>query len=174
MLKLVTGGAASGKSAFAESLVTQSGITPRAYVACMMVRDGEDELRVARHRALREHKGFFTLEAPTALESVAFPKNGAVLIEDIANLAANECFSTEAGFSGAKERVLAGILKAKETCALTVAVTCEIGADGIAYDALTRRYIALLADLNAAIAMFADEAYEVICGLPILLEGGRA
>lgn len=174
MLKLVTGGASSGKSAFAENLVTTSGINPRAYVACMMVRDGEDELRVARHRALRVSKGFLTIEAPTELRSVAFPQSGVVLIEDIANLAANECFSTKQGWNGAKERILSGVVRAKETCALTVAVTCEIAADGIGYDALTQRYIALLAEVNAAIAALADEAYEVVCGLPIVLKGGRA
>lgn len=174
MLKLVTGGAASGKSAFAESLIAGSGTTPRAYVACMMVRDGEDELRVARHRALRKNKGFLTLEAPTKLDKTDFPANGAVLIEDIANLAANECFTTENGFSGAKERILAGVNRARKACALAVVVTCEIAADGFDYDEDTRRYIALLADINAEIASLSDEAYEVVCGIPVLLKGGRA
>lgn len=173
MLKLVTGGAASGKSAFAESLITKSGITPRAYVACMMVRDGEDELRVARHKALRKSKGFITLEAPTELAEVAFPKAGAVLIEDIANLTANECFSTSEGFSGAKERILQGVCRTMETCALTVVVTCEIAADGAVYDELTERFITLLAEMNAEIAAFSSEVYEVVCGLPIQLKGGR-
>lgn len=173
MLKLVTGGAASGKSAFAENLIVKSGLNPRAYVACMLVRDGEDELRVARHRRLRQNKGFVTLEAPVSLSRADFPGGGAVLIEDIANLAANECFSTEEGFSGAKERILAGILKARSDCALAVAVTCEVGSDGAEYDEWTRRYIDLLAGVNAEIAALADEAYEVVAGIPILIKGGR-
>ncbi|HWQ59443.1 MAG TPA: bifunctional adenosylcobinamide kinase/adenosylcobinamide-phosphate guanylyltransferase [Clostridia bacterium] len=174
MLILVTGGAASGKSAFAESLVGKRGVGPRVYVACMLVRDGEDALRVARHRALRKSKGFATLEAPTALYGVDFPQNGAALIEDIANLAANECFSTDSGFDGAAERILAGIEKAVGACALTVAVTCEVACDGVIYDEWTARYIALLAAVNAALARKADEAYEVVCGIPIPLKGGRA
>ena len=174
MLKLVTGGAASGKSAFAESLITKSGINPRVYAACMVVRDGKDALIVERHRALRKNKGFITMEVPTGLEAVAFPQCGAVLIEDLSNLAANECFMAQQGFDGAKERILSGMLCAKNACALTVVVTCEIGADGVAYDAWTQRFIVLLAQVNAEIAALADEVYEIVCGIPIQLKGRRA
>lgn len=173
MLILVTGGASSGKSAFAERLVAKSGLAPRVYVACMLVRDGEDALRVARHRELRRGLGFLTREAPFALAKADFPPGGAALIEDLANLAANECFSTQEGFTGARERVLAGIERANKTCELTVAVTCELASDGVAYGEQTARYIHLLAEINAAVARIADEAYEVVCGVPIPLKGGR-
>lgn len=172
MLILVSGAAASGKSAYAESLVVQSGIFPRAYVACMMVRDGEDALRVTRHRELRKNKGFLTLEAPTALGRAAFPQNGAALIEDAANLAANECFSTDEGFAGAKARILSGVKRAMEICALTVVVTCEIGADGVAYDGDTLRYLLLLGEINAELAALSHEAYEVVAGIALPLKGG--
>ena len=49
MLTLVIGGAASGKSAFAESLCMQSPL-PRTYLATMQVWDAECAARVARHR----------------------------------------------------------------------------------------------------------------------------
>lgn len=172
MLILVSGAAASGKSAYAEHLVVQSGIFPRAYVACMMVRDGEDALRVARHRELRKNKGFLTLEAPTALERAAFPENGAVLIEDAANLAANECFSTQEGFALAQERILSGVKKAMEICHLTVVVTCEIGSDGAHYEEDTARYLLLLSEINAQLAALSDEAYEVVAGIALPLKGG--
>lgn len=172
MLILVTGGAASGKSAYAEKRIAQSGIFPRVYVACMQVRDGEDALRVARHRLMRQNKGFATVEAPAALAKAEFPQGGAVLIEDIANLTANECFSTEEGFEGAGERILAGIQRAMEECELTVVVTCEIALDGVCYEAETARYIARLAKVNAKIAALAEEAYEVVAGIAIPLKGG--
>ncbi len=173
MLILVTGGASSGKSALAERLVVESGVAPRAYIACMLVRDGEDALRVARHREQRQGLGFLTREAPFSLADAYFPPGGAALIEDVANLAANECFSTAEGFDGAKERMLKGIARADEACKLTVVVTCEVASDGVAYDEMTARYIGLLAEVNAAIAQMADEAYEVVCGIPIPLKGGR-
>ena len=58
---LVIGSAASGKSAYAESLcLGHDG--PRVYLATMEPFEEEGARRIARHRALREGKGFSTLE----------------------------------------------------------------------------------------------------------------
>ena len=59
MLTLVIGGAASGKSAYAEHLAVQSG-GPRYYLATMQVWDAECAARVAKHRAMRAQKQFAT------------------------------------------------------------------------------------------------------------------
>ena len=57
---LVIGAAASGKSAYAESLcLGHDG--PRVYLATMEPFGEEGARRIARHRALREGKGFSTL-----------------------------------------------------------------------------------------------------------------
>lgn len=54
---LVIGAAASGKSAYAESLcLGHDG--PRVYLATMEPFGEEGARRIARHRALREGKGF--------------------------------------------------------------------------------------------------------------------
>ena len=58
MLILVSGGSGSGKSAFAEDLITASGLETKIYVATMQAWDAEGEARVARHRAMRAGKGF--------------------------------------------------------------------------------------------------------------------
>ena len=52
MLTLVIGGAASGKSAYAEWLCLQSPL-PRTYLATMQIWDAECAARVAKHRAMR-------------------------------------------------------------------------------------------------------------------------
>ena len=58
---LVIGAAASGKSAYAESLcLGHDGL--RVYLATMEPFGEEGARRIARHRALREGKGFSTLE----------------------------------------------------------------------------------------------------------------
>ena len=67
MLILVSGGSASGKSEFAEGLVTASGLETRAYLATMQVWDAESERRVERHRRMRAGKGFATVECPVNL-----------------------------------------------------------------------------------------------------------
>ena len=68
MMVLVTGGASSGKSAFAER-VALSLPGPHAYVATMRHGDSETEARIARHRAMREGKGFETIEIADWSES---------------------------------------------------------------------------------------------------------
>ena len=57
MLTLVIGGAASGKSAYAESLVLKTGL-PRYYLATMQVWDAECAARVEKHRKMRAEKQF--------------------------------------------------------------------------------------------------------------------
>ncbi len=62
MLYLVTGGSASGKSAYAESLLLQSEAKHRVYLATMRPWDEECVKRIERHRWMREGKGFSTAE----------------------------------------------------------------------------------------------------------------
>ena len=52
MLTLVIGGAASGKSEYAESLVLKTAL-PRYYLATMQVWDAECAARVEKHRKMR-------------------------------------------------------------------------------------------------------------------------
>ncbi len=75
---LVTGGSSSGKSAYAESLLTKTeeggvcrGDTEaRYYIATMRVSDGESRARVEKHRRMRDGKGFRTIEQPVDLIDV--------------------------------------------------------------------------------------------------------
>ena len=53
MFTLVVGGSASGKSAYAESLVLQSERLPRYYIAAMQPFDDECRARIARHRKMQ-------------------------------------------------------------------------------------------------------------------------
>ena len=91
MLTLVLGGAASGKSEYAESLVLRCGL-PRYYLATMQVWDAECIARVEKHRKMRAAKQFETLECPLHLETVHLPRRGTALLEDLGNLTANELY----------------------------------------------------------------------------------
>ena len=71
MLILVSGGAASGKSEYAESLIVRAGHEKRTYIATMEIFDAEGTRRAARHRAMRAGKGFTTLECPRGLMEAA-------------------------------------------------------------------------------------------------------
>jgi len=167
MLTLVTGGSASGKSEYAESLVTADPNPKRIYIATMQVYDAEGEKRVARHRAMRAEKGFDTLECPENLAEAEIPAGCTALLECMSNLAANECFGA-LGFDGVVERIMSGVARLRERAETVVIVTNEVFADGIAYEDGTIPYLEVLAEVNRELAAMADRVVEVVCGLPLV------
>ncbi len=174
MLIVVTGGAGSGKSEFAEGLVTASGKGVLCYLATMQIWDEECRRRVERHRQMRAGKGFFTVECPLDLAAAAeqVPRGAAVLLEDLTNLASNEWFGG-AGAENMERRVLAGLERVCERSALTVVVANELFSDGIEYDAETARFLEAQGRLNRAVCARADQVYEVVCGLAVCWKGEK-
>ncbi len=167
MLTIVIGGAGSGKSAFAEKHVcTLPG--RKIYLATMLPRDGESRARVSRHRAQRAHLGFETLERGLDLAGADIPADANVLLEDLSNLLANEIYEAEGGGMDSVHRGLEHLITSCEN--LTV-VTNEVFSGGADYDAESLRYMHALADLNRWLAMRADLAVEIVCGLPNVLKG---
>lgn len=177
MMVLVTGGAASGKSEYAERLVCgevpeaadiPSAEGPRIYVAAMQPFGREAEERIRKHRAAREHRGFRTEERYTDLSGLRVPPGSRVLLEDLGNLTANEMFSSGATADPGEtaDAVIRGLLQLKEQCSLLVAVTNEIFAGGCGYPAETTRYMRALGEVNQRAAAAADRVTEVVCGIP--------
>lgn len=164
MLALVSGGSGSGKSAFAESLVTAEANPRRLYIATMRVWDAEGERRVERHRRLRAGKGFRTVECPVELEHCPIENGQTILLEDLSNLVMNEYYGGNAATAIARiESAIAAL--AEEN--FVVVVTNEMASDGIAYPDETRRFLALMAELNRRLARRAQQVWEVVCGIPI-------
>ena len=145
MLTLVIGGAASGKSAYAESLVLKTGL-PRYYLATMQVWDAECAARVEKHRKMRAEKQFETLECPLHLDHLALPGRGTVLLEDLGNAAG---------------------------CSDLIVVSNEVFSGGADYVGDTGQYLRALAQVNNAFAARADNVCRVVCGLPVYYKGGE-
>lgn len=170
MLMLVTGGSASGKSAFAESLL-QNSVCPRhIYLAAMQPWDEECHARIARHRRQREGKGFETAERFRDLAGWDCPAGAAVLLECLSNLTANELFSQDPP-EDPFAFLSAGLLSLQKRAGDLIVVTNEIFSDGIAYDAQTMRYLSLLGRLNNWLGTRADLLAEVVCGIPLFHKG---
>ena len=110
MITLVTGGSGSGKSAFAEDVLTGFGDGDRVYIATMYPFDEESKKRVERHRRMRAEKKFTTIECYTGLKNVQVPKGACVLLECLSNLTANEMFQEDGAGSRTVEAVLEGIV----------------------------------------------------------------
>ena len=168
MFTLVIGGAASGKSEYAESRVVRLP-ERRIYLATMRPWDQECRARIARHRRLRQDKGFETLERYTDLAGAEVPAGANVLLECMSNLAANELYDPE---GGGQEAVLRGVDALLARCGHLTVVTNEVFSDGAACEEDTLRYLRALARINRLLAARADTVAEVICGLPKYLNGG--
>lgn len=167
MFALIIGGAASGKSAFAERLALALP-EPRVYLATMQPFDSESRARVARHRASRAGKEFQTVEAPLSLETADIPAGSTVLLEDLSNLLANELFSPQGGGAAA---ALSGVLSVRAHCGNLIVVTNEVFSGGSDYEGETLSFLGELAWMNRRIAAQADLVAEIVCGQPNLLKG---
>ena len=160
MFSIVTGGSASGKSEYAENIVPNTG--SRVYLATMEPFGAEAETRIARHRKLREGKGFETIECPVNIEKVLEACRGKdVLLEDLPNLVANEMFSSHAHSTvGIAEQIL-DLAHISESL---ICVTGILTADGRKYDESTMKYLKELAAIERTLAAHADRVIEVVCG----------
>lgn len=171
MMTLVIGGAASGKSEFAEGLVLDAGNLPRYYIATMQPFDGECRARIRRHREMRAKKQFTTVECFVNLEQVTLPQKGVVLLECMSNLAANELYSPDGAGDAAVESIQRGIRRLKSQCQELVIVSNEVFSGGSNYEGDTLRYLRVLAEVNRMLAKEADTVYEVVCGVPVCHKG---
>lgn len=175
MIVLVTGGSGSGKSAYAEDLARRLCPGEKAYIATMRAWGAEGEARVARHRALRAGKGFFTVERPLDLAGLAAEEprltGATALLEDASNLLANEMFDPAGAGAEAVPAILKGLRTLGARAARLIVVSNEIFSDGVAYDPDTQRYIAALGEINRALAAAADAVVEVVYGIPVPRKG---
>lgn len=173
MLSFVIGGSGSGKSEYAEGLVLSAGKMPRYYVATMEPFGAEAEERIARHRALRVGKGFETVECACCLEELCLPEGGAVLIEDLSNLIANEIWSArgKGDVPGLAELVCGEIFRLAESQELVVVVGNDIHRDCGELTGEMKRFGELLGACHALLAARADEVTEVVCGIALHLKG---
>ena len=173
MFTLVIGGAASGKSEYAEGLVLCSPHRPRYYIATMEPFDDEGRARVDKHRKMRADKQFQTIERYTGLSGLVLPERGDVLLECLGNLAANELYDPAGAGIHALEAIVDGIDALLPQCGDLVVVSNEVFTGGERYAQGTEDYMRLVADVNRALAKRADRLCEVVCGLPQYYTTGR-
>ena len=168
---LVLGGARSGKSRFAEELL--SGRTDVDYVACGPVADGSDaewDDRVAVHRARRpaSWRTLETVDLPAVLGSPGPP----VLLDCLSTWLArtmDDC-GVWTGAPDADARLAAAVdaaVQAWERAARPVtAVSNEVGSGIVPATPSGRRFRDDLGVLNARIAAGSDRVWLLTAGLP--------
>jgi adenosylcobinamide kinase/adenosylcobinamide-phosphate guanylyltransferase len=168
---LVLGGARSGKSTYAEGLVTASGLRP-VYVATAERGDTEMAERIAHHRA-RRGPAWRTLEEPLALEAALADNAGgdrAVLVDCLTLWLSNLMHS--GADPEARGRALCEALS--RLPGLLVFVSNEVGLGLVPETPLGRRFRDAQGRLNQALAAVADRVVFVAAGLPLVLKGSPA
>jgi adenosyl cobinamide kinase/adenosyl cobinamide phosphate guanylyltransferase len=168
-LVLVTGGARSGKSRFAEQRLDQLAPGgPWRYVATAEALDDEMRARIAHHRA-RRGEAWRTVEDPRALAAaLAVPDAAGVLVDCVTIWLSNlllDGADDDALLAAADEAAAA----ARAAACPIVFVTNEVGAGIVPENALARRFRDVAGWVNQRLAAAADEVFLVAAGLPLKL-----
>ncbi|MBZ8132583.1 bifunctional adenosylcobinamide kinase/adenosylcobinamide-phosphate guanylyltransferase [Afifella sp. IM 167] len=170
---LVLGGARSGKSLYAERMVTASGLEP-VYVATYrpmgeMGEDAEMEARIAAHRS-RRGPPWRNLEAPVELAATIRRESGegTYLLVDCLTLWLTNLLLGGADLDAAAVELTQTIGEAGGSLVL---VANEVGLGIVPENALARRFRDAQGRLNQDIAAVADTVVFMAAGLPMAFKG---
>lgn len=166
MLTLVLGGARSGKSRYAEGLITALP-PPWIYAATAEARDGEMTERIARHQA-RRGAGWSTMEAPHNLVAALAACGDAPVLVDCLTLWLSNLLLANADIEAEVERLERALVR---PAAPVVLVANEVGLGIVPDNALARRFRDLQGHLNQRLAARADRVIFVVAGLPLVVKG---
>lgn len=166
-LTLVLGGAASGKSAFAERLVLQANGDPM-YIATAQIFDDEMAQKVLQHREMRGH-GWTTIEEPLDLpKALSQVSAGQPVLIDCATLWLTNVILGEHDIDAHSD----AFMHAAESCAgPIVIVSNEVGQGIVPDNALARQFRNAQGKLNQRIASQSKLVVAVMAGLPLVLKG---
>ena len=163
MLTLVLGGARSGKSRYAESLIARLP-QPWIYIATAEARDGEMAARITEHQARRE-AGWQTIEAPHEVPAALreAPADAAVLVDCLTLWLTNVMLgSLDVEKMTAK---LEDALRARG--GETVLVSNEVGLGIVPENELGRRFRDAQGLLNQRMAALSERVVLMVAGLPV-------
>jgi adenosylcobinamide kinase / adenosylcobinamide-phosphate guanylyltransferase len=164
---LVLGGARSGKSRYAESVI-EAASCPALYLATAEPRDGEMKERIRRHRARRGSR-WTVLEEPLDLVACLARESRAgrpILVDCLTLWLAN---LLEAGRAVAEEA--AALVEALGGLAGPVALVAnEVGLGIVPENPLARAFRDHAGRLNQAVAARADRVVFIAAGLPLMLK----
>lgn len=166
-LSLVVGGAASGKSNFAENLVKRSGRS-LVYLATAQAHDDEMRAKLRKHKEQRG-EGWRTIEEPMDIGRTLATISGdtAVLLDCLTMWLSNQMLA-ENPLDEAEAELMAGLA----LCAAPVViVTNEVGLSVVPENSLARRFREAQGRLNQKIAAKSDLVVNVTVGLPLVLKG---
>lgn len=171
----ITGGARSGKSAFAERIAHGFG-APLGYLATAQSLDGEMGERIRRHRQ-RRGDVWQTLEEPLHLAQALIKNDGlykVILIDCLTLWLTNLILLHEQPGNGTEEAIMAEV-RTLETTLRTMStpvimVSNEVGMGIVPEHKLGRIFRDIAGQANQILAAMADDAWLVASGIPLRLK----
>jgi adenosylcobinamide kinase / adenosylcobinamide-phosphate guanylyltransferase len=166
-LTLVIGGARSGKSRYAETIVSALA-PPWVYVATAEALDDEMRERIAHHRDRRD-SNWRTIEAPLALperiEELAGTRNP--ILVDCLTLWLSNSLLAEVDLERAGDRLIGALGTVSSP---VVVVSNEVGLGIVPDTPLGRRFRDTQGRLNQRVAALADRVILMVAGLPMTVK----
>jgi adenosyl cobinamide kinase/adenosyl cobinamide phosphate guanylyltransferase len=169
-ITLVLGGARSGKSRYAESLIAAlppPWLPPWTYLATAEAIDTEMAARIATHRARRGPQ-WQTIEAPRDLAAALKSRETMPMLVDCLTLWLSNLMLADTDIDAEIARLEAALA---DTGAPVVLVANEVGSGIVPDNPLGRRFRDLQGVLNQRIASRADRVVLVVAGLPLAIKG---
>ena len=181
---LVTGGARSGKSRYAEQLAANSGANI-AYIATARALDAEMEDRIAQHRRQRPDS-WQTFETPAGPSTVIAAEGGrfdGMLLDCLTVMITNRILThavdwdtvstahlhaVEADVMAEIEAIIQAVGKSTTQ---VIAVTNEVGYGIVPLSPLARFFRDCAGRANQRMAAAADEVFLVVSGIPMRIKG---
>jgi adenosylcobinamide kinase / adenosylcobinamide-phosphate guanylyltransferase len=165
---LVLGGTRSGKSAHAERLARETGLT-RVYIATAQAFDDEMRERIARHKTDRAADGWLTIEEPIGLAAVIArqAKPDTVLLVDCLTLWLSNIMLGERDVVRMQAALISVLEAAKGPVML---VSNEVGMGIVPETKLGRDFRDAQGRLNQAVAALVPRVVFVAAGLPLVLK----
>ena len=165
---LITGGARSGKSAYAERLALELSDAP-VYLATARIWDEEFRERVRRHQARRGPQ-WTNIEEEKQLSR--HDLTGRVVLVDCLTLwATNFFFDLDSDVDRSLAEIQAEFDRFTAQDATFIMVTNEIGMGGTSDNDIQRRFTDLQGWMNQYAAVRADEVILMVCGIPVKIKG---
>jgi adenosylcobinamide kinase / adenosylcobinamide-phosphate guanylyltransferase len=165
-LTFVLGGARSGKSRYAESLITALP-PPWIYVATAEAGDEEMAARIKSHRE-RRGAGWRTIEEPRELAKAIAACGDAPVLVDCLTLWLSNLMLAEANIEEETAQLEKTLVAAKGPVVL---VANEVGSGIVPSHPLGRHFRDLQGVLNQRIAARAERVILMVAGLPLVVKG---
>lgn len=167
---LITGGARSGKSSYAEKLALSLSPNP-VYLATARIWDEEFRKRVIKHQEIRGPE-WTNIEEEKILSRHSLPGR-TILIDCVTLWCTNYFYDLNADTDRALTDIKAEFDRFTAQDATFIFVTNEIGMGGTSVNEIQRKFTDMQGWMNQYIADRADEVILMVSGIPVKIKNAR-